>query len=112
MDIQALIGQVTDALGNAPEKVKDFAADPKGTIAELTGHDLGGIDLGEIVQGVRDKASEGGEGFSHIVEGLGDKIEESPLGEIGEKIGDVIENSPLGDIAEGLSGIFGGKKDE
>ena len=33
MDIQAIIAQISAALADAPEKIKDFVSDPKGTIS-------------------------------------------------------------------------------
>ena len=51
MDIQSIIGQVTESLGAAPEKAQDFLADPKAAIEELTGQTLGEGDIAEIVSG-------------------------------------------------------------
>ena len=98
MDVQAIISQVTEALGNAPEKVQDLMADPKGTIEEITGQTLGEGDLSQIVDGVKESVANGGFDLgnldlSAITENLGG-------------LGDLLGNSPLGGIAEGLGGLF------
>ena len=56
MDIQSIIGQVTESLGAAPEKAQDFLADPKAAIEEITGQTLGEGDIAEIVSGVKEKS--------------------------------------------------------
>ena len=53
MDVQAIIAQVSAALADAPEKLQELVSDPKGTIEELTGHELGEGDLSQIVDGVK-----------------------------------------------------------
>ena len=93
MDVQDIISQVSAALADAPEKLQGLVSDPKGTIEELTGHELGDIDPSEIVDGIK----------SHIAEGSLD------LGNITEGLGDALENSPLGGIADTIGGIFGKK---
>ena len=93
MDIQSIIGQVTESLGAAPEQAQDFLADPQAAIEELTGQTLGEGDIAEIVSGVKDKIAGG----------------DLDLGSIAENLGGVLENTPLGGIAEGLGGLFGNK---
>lgn len=53
MDVQAIIAQVSAALAEAPEKLQALLADPKGTIEEITGVQLGEGDLAQIVDGVK-----------------------------------------------------------
>ena len=71
MDIQAIIAQVSAALADAPEKIKDFVTDPKGAIENLTG---------QIVDGVKNTVG-GGLG------NLGDMLEKTPLGGIADSLG-------------------------
>ena len=85
MDVQDIIAQVSAALADAPEKLQGLVSDPKGTIEELTGHDLGDIDPSEIVDGIK----------SHIAEG-GLDLGGLDLGNLAEGLGDALENSPLG----------------
>ena len=86
MDIQAIIAQISAALADAPEKIKDFVTDPKGAIEDLTGHSVSDDDLSKIVDGVKD-------GIAGGVDNLGD----------------MLENTPLGGIADSLGGLFGKK---
>lgn len=98
MDVQDIISQVSAALADAPEKLQGLVSDPKGTIEELTGHELGDIDPSEIVDGIK----------SHIAEGSLD-LGGLDLGNITEGLGDALENSPLGGIADTIGGLFGKK---
>ena len=93
MDIQAIIAQISAALADAPEKIKDFVSDPKGTIEELTGHSVGDADLSEIVDGMKN-------GIAGGVDNLGD---------LAGNLGDMLEKTPLGGIADSLGGLFGKK---
>ena len=93
MDVQDIISQVSAALADAPEKLQGLVSDPKGTIEELTGHELGDIDPSEIVDGIKSHIAEGGLDLGNITEGLGDAL----------------ENSPLGGIADTIGGLFGKK---
>lgn len=102
MDIQSIIGQVTESLGAAPEKAQDFLSDPKAAIEEITGQTPGEGDIAEIVSGVKDKIAGGDLDLGSIAENL-------DLGSITENLGGVLENTPLGGIAEGLGGLFGKK---
>ena len=103
MDVQAIIAQVSAALAEAPEKVQGLLADPKGTIEEITGLELGEGDLSQIVDGVKGAIADGSLDISKLDLGNID------LGAIAGSLGGMLENSPLGDIAGGLSGIFGKK---
>ena len=103
MDVQAIIAQVSAALAEAPEKVQGLLADPKGTIEEITGLELGEGDLSQIVDGVKGAIADGSLDISKLDLGNID------LGAIAGNLGGMLENSPLGDIAGGLSGIFGKK---
>ena len=103
MDIQAIIAQVSAALSEAPEKLQELISDPKGTIEELTGHELGEADLSQIIDGVKSGIADGSLDLSKLDLGNLD------LGGIAGNLGGLLENSPLGDIAGGLSGIFSKK---
>ena len=98
MDIQAIIAQVSAALADAPEKLQELVSDPKGTIEELTGIELGEGDLSQIVDGVKSGLADGSLDLSGL-----------DLGGIAGNLGGMLENSPLGGIANGLGGLFGKK---
>ncbi len=98
MDVQAIIAQLTEALGNAPEKVQDLLSDPKGTIEELAGQTLGDADISQIVDGVKSGIADG----SLELPGI-------DLGGVAEGLGGLLGDNPLGSIAEGLGGLFGKK---
>ena len=89
MDINAIVEQVTSHVQDAPEKIKDIIADPKGAIEEITGQDLGDIDPGEIIDQVKARIADAG----IDVEGI--------LGDITENLGDV-----AGNIGEKVSGLL------
>ena len=103
MDVQAIIAQVSAALADAPEKLQELVSDPKGTIEELTGHELGEGDLSQIVDGVKSGIADG----SLDLGGL--DLSKLDLGAIAGNLGGLLENSPFGGIAEGLGGLFGKK---
>ena len=90
MDVQDIIAQVSALLADAPEKLQDLIADPKGTIEELTGHSLEGADLSKIVDGVKSQIADGGIDLGGL-----------DLGAIAEKV-------DLGGIADNLGGVLGG----
>ena len=92
MDVQAIIAQVSAALAEAPEKVQGLLADPKGTIEEITGLEIGEGDLSQIVDGVK----------SGIADGSLD-ISKFDLGSI--DLGSIAGN--LGGMLGGLGGLFG-----
>ena len=98
MDIQAIIAQVSAALADAPEKLQELISDPKGTIEELTGLEIGEGDLSQIVDGVKSGIADGSLDLSGL-----------DLGGIAGNLGGMLENSPLGGIANGLGGLFGKK---
>ena len=98
MDVQDIIAQVSAALADAPEKLQGLVSDPKGTIEELTGHDLGDVDPSEIVDGIKGHVAEGGIDLGGL-----------DLGNLAEGLGGALENSPLGGIADSLGGLFGKK---
>lgn len=102
MDIQAIIDQVMQVAGDAPEKIGDILADPKGAIEEICGQTLGEGDLSQIVSGVQERLTSGDFDLSQIDLS---KIDLSALGGLGNLLG----NSPLGGIAESLGGLFGKK---
>ena len=76
MDIQAIIDQVLETVGNAPDKAAELLQDPQAAIEEITGQDLGNLDLGGI-----DLSALGGLG------GIGEALSDSPLGGIGNMLG-------------------------
>lgn len=86
MDVQAIIAQVSAALADAPEKLQDLVSDPKGTIEELTGQELGEGDLSQIVDGVKSGIADGSLDLSGL-----------DLGSL-----------DLGKLAGGLGGLLGG----
>lgn len=96
MDIKAIADQVMAALGEAPEKVQEFIADPKGAIEQLTGHSLDEGQIAEVVEHVKVKIAEGGANLENI-----------DLGAIGEQISGMVADSPFGNL---LEGIFGKKE--
>lgn len=98
MDIQAIIAQVSAALADAPEKLQELISDPKGTIEELTGLEIGEADLSQIVDGVKNGIADGSLDLSGL-----------DLGGIAGNLGGMLENSPLGGIADSLGGLFGKK---
>ena len=100
MDIQAIIDQVMQAVGNAPEKINDILSDPRAAIEDITGQALGEGDLSQIVAAVQEKFAAGELDLSDIDLS---KIDLSKLGGLGSLLG----NSPLGGIAQGLGGLFG-----
>ena len=94
MDVQAIIAQVSAALAEAPEKVQGLLADPKGTIEEITGLELGEGDLSQIVDGVKGAIADGSLDISKL-----------DLGNI--DLGAIAGN--LGGMPGGLGGLFGKK---
>ncbi|MDM8270200.1 hypothetical protein [Thermophilibacter provencensis] len=92
MDVQAIIAQVSAALAEAPEKVQGLLADPKGTIEEITGLELGEGDLSQIVDGVKSGIADGSLDISKL-----------DLGSI--DLGSIAGN--LGGMLGGLGGLFG-----
>ena len=94
MDVQAIIAQVSAALAEAPEKVQGLLADPKGTIEEITGLELGEGDLSQIVDGVKGAIADGSLDISKL-----------DLGNI--DLGAIAGN--LGGMLGGLGGLFGKK---
>lgn len=102
MDIQAVIDKVVSEVQQAPELLKEFAADPGAAIEKITGHQLGDVDIAAVAQGV----------FAQVQEKGGDLMGQlSGLMESGA-VHDVIanltgEDSPLGGL---LDNIFGKKE--
>ncbi|MBM6755586.1 hypothetical protein H6A18_03470 [Collinsella tanakaei] len=111
MDIKALTDQVTGALSNSPEAIKDFISDPASAIEGITGEHLEGADLSGVVDSIKQTVTGGGfelpEGLdlSGLAENLG-----GIAGGLTEGLGGVLENTPLSGIAEGLGGLFGKKR--
>lgn len=74
MDVNQIIEQVTGHLQDAPEKIKDVIADPKSAIEEITGQNLDGVDMGEIVEQVKNKLGEAGVDVAGFLGDLGENI--------------------------------------
>lgn len=99
MDIKAIAEQVMATLGEAPEKVQEFIADPAGMIEQITGHSLGEGEISQVVE--------------HITSGLSEKgidLANFDFNAIGDKLGGMLGESPLGDLGGMLGNIFGKKE--
>ncbi len=96
MDIKAIAEQVMGALGEAPEKLQEFFADPKGAIEQITGQSLDEGQIAEVVE--------------HIKTTVGEGLGNFDLDAIGEQLSGLFgEGSPLGGIGDALGGLFGKK---
>ena len=71
MEINQIVEQVMSHLQDAPEKIQDIIADPKGAIDEITGQNLENVDLGEIVEQIKTKVTESGIDLGDILGNLG-----------------------------------------
>lgn len=116
MDIKALTDQITSALSNSPEAIKDFISDPASAIEGITGEHLEGADLAGVVDSIKQSIADGGFelpggldlssiDLSGITENLG-----GIAGNLTEGLGGVLENTPFSGIAEGIGGLFGKKR--
>lgn len=90
LDVNQIVEQVTSHIQDAPEMIKDLIADPQGTIEQITGQGLDGVDPAEIIEQVQSKLGESG----IDVEGI--------IGGITENLGGITEN--LGGAVSGISG--------
>ena len=90
MDVNQIVEQVTSHIQDAPEMNKDLIADPQGTIEQIIGQGLDGVDPAEIIEQVQSKLGEAG----IDVEGI--------IGGITENLGGITEN--LGGAVSGISG--------
>lgn len=104
MDIKAIADQVMGALGNSPEAIRDFIADPAAAIEGITGNKLEGADLAGVVDQIKETVM-GGD--FQLPEGL--DLGNLDLSGIAGNLGGMLENSPLSGIAEGLGSLFGKK---
>ena len=102
MDIQAVIDQIMQHVGDAPEKIGDILSDPKGAIEDITGQTLGEGDLSQIIDGVKERIADGGIDLSNIDLSA---LDLSKLGGLGNLLGG--GENPLGNIMEGIGGLFG-----
>lgn len=113
MDVNALIEQLTGTLGQAPELLQGFAADPAGIVEQVSGLSLGEADLAQVVEGVTSQLGAGGLDLAGLAEGfdLGALAEQASgfdLGALAEQASGLLgEDSPLGDIGGFLGGLFG-----
>ena len=86
MDINQIVEQVAAVVKDAPEKLQEVLADPKGAIESITGQSLEGVDMAELVEKVKSAV----EGAGIDVSGI--------LGNIGEGIGNAVKDA--------LGGLF------
>lgn len=99
MDTRAVIDQVVEHIGNAPEAIKELLANPAGAIENITGQRLEGNDLSGVLDGIKEHVT--GSGIK-LPEGL-------DLGALGDLAG----TFDLSGISEGLGSMLGslfGKK--
>lgn len=95
MDIQVIIDQVAAAVKDAPEKLGEFAADPKAAIEGIIGEgNLGDIDPAQILTGLQEKAS--GLDLSALVENLPEQFK------------GLADNVDISGIADQVGGLLGG----
>ena len=97
MDVNQIVEQVTSHIQDAPEMIKDLIADPQGTIEQITGQGLEGVDPAEIIEQVQSKLGESGIDVEGIIGGITEN-----LGGITENLGGITEN--LGGAVSGISG--------
>jgi len=74
MDVNQTVEQVTSHIQDAPEMIKDLIADPQGTIEQITGQGLDGVDPAEIVEQVQSKLGEAGIDVEGIIGGITENI--------------------------------------
>ena len=86
MDINQIVEQVAAVVKDAPEKLQEVLADPKGAIESITGQSLEGVDVAELIEKVKSAVEGAGIGVSGI------------LGNIGEGIGNAVKDA--------LGGLF------
>lgn len=91
IDVNQIVEQVTSHIQDAPEMIKDLIADPQGTIEQITGQGLEGVDPAEIIEQVQSKLGESGIDVEGIIGGITEN-----LGRITESLGGAV------------SGIIGG----
>lgn len=103
MDIQAAIDQVMQAVTNTPEKIGEILSDPKTAIEDITGQTLGEGDLGQIVDGVKERVTSGGFDLSQIDLSQID-LSSLDLSKLGGLLGG---DGPLGGIMGGIGSFFG-----
>lgn len=83
MDVNQIVEQVTSHIQDAPEMIKDLIADPQGTIEQITGQGLDGVDPAEIIEQVQSKLGEAGMDVEGIIGGITEKIGGAVSGIIG-----------------------------
>lgn len=74
MDVNQIVEQVTSHIQDAPEMIKDLIADPQGTIEQITGQGLDGVDPAEIIEQVQSKLGEAGIDVEGIIGGITENI--------------------------------------
>lgn len=110
MDIQAIIDQVLETAGSAPDKIGELLQDPQAAIEEITGQALGEGEVSQVIDGVKERIADGGFDLGGIDLGNLDlgNLDLSALGGLGG-IGEALGDSPLGGIGNMLGGFFGKK---
>ena len=87
MDISQIADQVIEHVKEAPEKIKDVIADPKGTIEEITGQNLDDVDLGEIVEKVKGGLGEAGIDIAGFIGSAAENVGDAVKGVLGNLFG-------------------------
>lgn len=82
-DVNQIVEQVTSHIQDAPEMIKDLIADPQGTIEQITGQGLDGVDPAEIIEQVQSKLGEAGIDVEGIIGGITENIGGAVSGIIG-----------------------------
>ncbi len=110
MDIQAIIDQVLETVGNAPDKAAELLQDPQAAIEEITGQALGEGEVSQVIDGVKERIAGGGFDLGNLDLGNLDLggIDLSALGGLGG-IGEALSDSPLGGIGNMPGGLSGRK---
>lgn len=110
MDTKGIVDAVMEHVGSAPDKVKEFLADPGATIEQLTGQQLDADGISEVAQGVVAKIQEnGGELGAKLGELLQSDQVSDALAGLKDKLGDLPVDEALGAIGDKLGGLFGKK---
>lgn len=83
IDVNQIVEQVTSHIQDAPEMIKDLITDPQGTIEQITGQGLDGVDPAEIIEQVQSKLGEAGIDVEGIISGITENIGGTVSGIIG-----------------------------
>ena len=102
MDIQTIIEKVAGEVQNAPELLKEFAADPGAAIQKITGDALGDTDVSAVAEGVLAQVQEKGGDLMGQLSGLMES------GAVHDAIAGQTEKGS--DLGEFLGGLYGKKE--